>query len=138
MNSKLLFLLGCIPTRILLVFLAYYFLNNLSLSQSSQNKTLTYILSIVTFLIGLSFIIIYEKGWRKTGLETGGKEIWWNNYRPIHGTIYLTFSILSFIYILNSSKESTSILKHLKHIWLLLLLDVLIGLFAFSKHYNYI
>lgn len=130
MNSKLLFLAGCIPTRLLLAFLAYYFLN-----LKTQNKNLLFILSIITFLIGLSFIIIYEKGWRKTGLETGGKEIWWNNYRPVHGIIYLIFSILTFIYILNISNPSYSILKH---IWLLLLLDVLIGIFAFSKHYKYI
>lgn len=128
MNSKLLFLLGCIPTRLFLAFLAYYSLN----IDSKHSNTLKYVLTIITFLIGLSFIIIYEKGWRKTGLETGGKEIWWNNYRPIHGFIYLTFSILSMIYIINPSYSS------FKYIWILLLLDVFIGLFAFSKHYNYI
>ena len=128
MNSKLLFLIGCIPTRLLLAFIAYYSLNY----DSKYSNNLKYILTIITFLIGISFIIIYEKGWRKKGVETGGKEIWWNNYRPIHGSIYLIFSILSLLYII---KPSYSILKH---IWILLLLDVLIGLFAFSKHYNYI
>jgi len=128
MNSKLLFLLGCIPTRILLVFLAYYTLN----IHSTYSNILKYILIISSFLIGISFIIIYEKGWRKTGLETGGKEIWWNDYRPIHGSIYLTFAILSILYIIKPSYS------FLKYIWLLLLLDVLIGLFTFSKHYKYI
>ena len=130
MNSKLLFLLGCIPTRLLLVFISYYILNVLNID-SKYSNTLKYILSIITFIIGISFIIIYEKGWRKTGLETGGKEIWWNNYRPIHGSIYIIFSILSMINIIKPSNT-------LKYIWILLLLDVIIGLFAFSKHYNYI
>jgi hypothetical protein len=128
MNSKLLFLLGCIPTRLFIAFLSYYSLN----IDSKYSNILKYILTIVTFLIGLSFIIIYKKGWRKTGLETGGKEIWWNNYRPIHGSIYLIFSVLSMIYIINPSYSS------LKHIWIILLLDVFIGIFAFSKNYNYI
>ena len=128
MNSKLLFLIACIPARLLLMFLAYYSLN----IESKYSNSLKYILTIMTFLIGISFIIIYEKGWRKTGLETGGKEIWWNDYRPIHGSIYLTFSILSILYI---QKPSYS---YLKYIWILLLLDVIIGLFAFSKHYNLI
>jgi hypothetical protein len=125
MNSKLLFLTGCIPTRLFLAFLAYYSLN----IDSKYSTNLKYILTIVTFIIGLSFIVIYEKGWRKTGLETGGKEIWWNNYRPIHGSIYLTFSILNILYIINPSYSN------LKYIWILLLLDVLIGLLAFVKHY---
>jgi hypothetical protein len=124
MNSKFLFLLGCIPTRLLLVFISYYALN-------TDSKYLKYILSIITFIIGISFIIIYKKGWRKTGLETGGKEIWWNNYRPIHGSIYITFSILSIINIIKPS-------NNLKYIWILLLLDIIVGLFAFSKNYNYI
>jgi hypothetical protein len=128
MNSKLLFLIGCIPTRLLLAYLAYYSLNY----DSKFSNNLKYILTIITFLIGLSFIIIYEKGWRKTGPETGGKEIWWNDYRPIHGSIYLTFSFLTLLHILKPSYSC------LKYIWILLLLDVLIGLFAFSKHYNLI
>jgi hypothetical protein len=128
MNSKLLFLAGCIPTRLLLTFLAYYSLN----FEFKHDKTLKYILTIITFLIGISFIIIYKKGWRKTGPETGGKEIWWNDYRPVHSSIYLTFSILTLLYILNPSYS------YLKHIWILLLLDVIVGIFAFSKHYNYI
>jgi hypothetical protein len=128
MNSKLLFLLGCIPTRLFLAFLAYYSLN----IKSKYSNSIKYILTIITFFIGLSFIIIYEKGWRKSGLETGGKEIWWNDYRPIHGSIYLTFSIITMMYIINPSYSN------LKNIWILLLLDVIIGLFAFSKHYNYI
>jgi hypothetical protein len=126
MNSKLLFLAGCIPARLLLAYIAYYSFN----IDSKHSNTIKYILTIITFLIGVSFIVIYEKGWRKTGLETGGKEIWWNDYRPIHGSIYLIFSFLSLIYIINPSYS------FLKYIWLLLLLDVIIGIIVFSKHYK--
>jgi hypothetical protein len=102
----LLFLFGCIPSRLFLVFLAKY-----------GDKTVRNILSIITFMIGTGFMFIYIGGLRKTGLETGGDVIWWNDLRPIHSLLYYGFSILTYY--------------NYKNAWQLLLLDVIIGLSAF-------
>jgi hypothetical protein len=110
--SKLLFLLGCIPIRLLLVLIAYIL---------EKNKIKTLLLPIITLMIGIGFLIIYFKGWRKTGMEVEGKPIWWNNIRPVHGSLYILFSIC---YLLN-----------IKNAWVILLADVLFGFFAFINNY---
>jgi len=110
--SKSLFLLGCIPARIFLVYIAYLL---------CEKKGLKNLFSLFTLMIGLSFIIIYLNGWRKTGLETEGRLIWWNDIRPLHGVIFITFSLLNFL--------------NFKYSWIFLALDVIIGLIAFFYHY---
>jgi hypothetical protein len=72
-------------------------------------------------MIGLSFIIIYLNGWRKTGLETEGRLIWWNDIRPLHGFMFIIFSLLNFL--------------NFKYSWIFLALDLIIGLIAFFYHY---
>jgi hypothetical protein len=109
-----LFLLGCIPVRLFLSFIAYSDIN-------IKNTNFRIMLSIITFIIGLSFLVIYAKGWRKIGLETGGKPIWWNDIRPFHGVTYISFSILNILSV--------------KYAWTILLVDVIIGLLAFINHY---
>lgn len=106
--SKILFLTGCIPMRILLAYIAFKF-------PSSK------ILSLITFMIALGFFYIYATGSRKTGMETEGKPIWWNDMRPVHGIIYLLFSLCN--------------LAGINNAWSLLALDVFIGLGAFINHY---
>ena len=106
--SKTLFLAGCIPTRIILAYIAFKF-------PSSK------IISLITFVIALGFFYIYISGSRKTGIETGGKAIWWNDIRPVHATIYLLFSLCN--------------LAGIKNAWSLLALDVFIGLGVFINHY---
>lgn len=108
--SKTLFLLGCIPSRILLTYIAFKFTNNK-------------LLSIFAFIIGISFFVIYKTGIRKTGVETGGKPIWWNDWRPLHGFLYLSFAILNFMNIRNA--------------WILLAIDLIVGLFAFFRNYYF-
>lgn len=116
--SKLLFLLGCIPVRLLMVCFAYYMLN---IPEIYKNP-LFYLFLSVTFVIGMGFWTIYVMGWRKTGLEVGGKEIWWNHLRPVHGTNYLLFTLFAAM--------------GWKHAWLFLLLDVGIGVGAFFRRYS--
>lgn len=111
--SKQLFLLGCIPTRILIAYIAFHF---------SDNKSISNILAILALMISIGFFYIYFTGSRKTGVETEGELIWWNNWRPVHGSIYLLFSILTFL--------------NVKNAWVLLALDVLVGLAAFINHYK--
>ena len=49
----------------------------------------------ITLIPAIGFISIYLLDLRKKGIESNGK-IWWNDMRPIHGSLYLLFSI--FIY----------------------------------------
>lgn len=105
MDRRLLFLLGCIPTRSLLAYSAY-----------KQWVPLNYI-AVITFLIAIGFFSVYFFKLRPTGAEAGGK-IWWNSLRPIHGIMYLTFTILVFT-------------KHRDKAWYMLLLDVIVGLISF-------
>jgi len=104
----MLFLAACIPARILLAYIAFKFPSS-------------HLLSLITFLIAIGFFYIYATGSRKTGVETGGKLIWWNHMRPIHGTLYLLFSLCT--------------LANIKNAWVFLALDVVIGLGAFINHY---
>lgn len=102
----LLFLFGCLVTRTILVVLA----------KKINNKYLPY-LGVLSLIPALGFFIIFFGGFRKTGGETFGKPIWWNNLRPIHGTLYLIFAYLA----INKNKNS----------YLPLLIDVIIGIIAY-------
>jgi hypothetical protein len=104
-----LFLFGCIPSRLLLVFIVYKY---------PECK----LLSIILALIGFSFLFIYIFGLRKTGIEVGGGKIWWNNIRPVHGLLYLTAAYMIF-------SEN-----YKNHAWKILLLDTLVGLTAEILH----
>lgn len=117
MNPSLLFFIGCIPTRILLAYLAYLFTTHKNYKKYKEYKLL---IILVTALIGIGFWTIYLKGWRKTGRETGGKLIWWNLLRPFHGSIYLLFALLA--------------LMGNENAWILLAMDVMIGIGAELYH----
>lgn len=102
----LLFLFGCIPARLVLVYLA-------------KNIPIVYlhILGYITLIIGISFAYLFFSGTRQTGAEVFGDKIWWNDLRPIHSLLYLTFSY----YAINKMREG----------WIYLLYDVILGLFSF-------
>ena len=108
----LLFLGGCIPIRLLFVFVAW----------SISIKYLP-LLGYIALLPAIGFLYLFVSGKRQTGLETQGQPIWWVNFRPIHGILYLLF----FIYAIKGIRKS----------YLFLLIDVLIGLLLFLWfHYN--
>lgn len=108
----LLFLLGCIGLRLLLVFI----------SKNIKPKYLQ-IMGYIAIIPALGFILIYLLNLRKTGRETMGEKIWWNNLRPIHGILYLLFAYNA----INRNRDS----------WQYLLIDVVIGLIAFIiYHYQ--
>lgn len=113
-KSKRLFFLGCVPARLLLAYIAYALLKN------SDNKTLLHAFVAVTVVIGVGFWAIYLNGWRKTGTETFGQQIWWNSLRPVHGSIYLLFSLAA--------------LLGYKDAWVLLFADVCLGVIAELGH----
>ena len=106
------FLLLCIPVRISFVFIANII----------DKKYLPY-LGYLTILPALGFAYIFIFGKRKTGGETFGQKIWWNNLRPIHSILYFIFAYLA----INKNRSA----------YLALILDVLIGLVSFlCYHYN--
>jgi len=106
----LLFLIGCIGTRTLLVYIA----------KNANNELLKY-MGYLLLLPAMGFFYIYLTGIRKTGPEVFGDKIWWNNLRPIHGLLYLLFSYNA----INGNKEA----------WIYLFIDVLFGLTKFLMHH---
>ena len=108
----LLFLFGCITFRLLLVII----------TKKATITNLKY-MGYSALLPAIGFLFIYFNGLRKTGGETFGENIWWNNLRPLHSLLYLLFAYNA-IY----AKQNA---------WKYLLVDVIIGLFSFLVfHYR--
>tara|TARA_Y100000389_G_scaffold202486_1_gene247905 strand:+ start:1695 stop:2042 length:348 start_codon:yes stop_codon:yes gene_type:complete len=105
MNRQLTFLIGCLGARLLLALIAK------NSSREFLNK-----LGYITLLISIGFMSIYMFDLRPSGFEAGGK-IWWNDLRPLHGVLYLLFSMYAI-------KGETEIA------WIVLLYDVMIGFLA--------
>jgi len=110
-KRMVMFLIGCIGVRTLFVIVAKYI----------NPKYLKY-LGYLALLPAIGFMYIYLTGSRKTGAETFGQKIWWNNLRPIH-------SILYFLFAYNAIAGN-------KNAWMYLLVDVLIGLVSFLIHHK--
>ena len=110
-----LFLFLCIPTRLLITYLAYIL----------DDKYKIYFASIIG-IISFIFLILYFMNWRLKAFE-GGNNTWWHEFRLIHGILFLC----AFIYITQNSKYS----------WVPLFIDSIIGLILFIiKHlfkYNF-
>ena len=102
----LLFLIGCIGLRSLFVVIA----------KNIDIKFLPY-LGYLALLPAIGFIYIYVTDSRKTGAETFGEKIWWNDLRPVHALMYGLFAFNA----INKNPNA----------WIYLLIDVLIGLFSF-------
>ena len=109
-RSVLLFLLGCIGTRTLLVYLSYI----------ATPEYLQY-MGIIAGIISVGFMTIYLTGSRKFGIEVNGGEIWWNDLRPVYSLLYGLFAYAAI------NKKSYS--------WIFLLIDVCIGLISYIFHY---
>ena len=108
----LLFLFGCIGLRSLFVVIA----------KNIDIKYLPY-LGYLALLPVIGFIYIFATDSRKTGMETFGGKIWWNNLRPLHALLYGLFAYNAII----GNREA----------WIYLLIDVIIGLFSFLFfHYS--
>ena len=106
----LLFLIGCIGVRSILVLLA--------------KNTSVYVLKILGYLAllpAIGFIYIYLTGSRQTGAEVFGEKIWWNNLRPIHAILYLLFAY--------------NAINGVKSAYQYLLIDVVIGLISFLVYH---
>lgn len=109
MNSKLLFLIGCLPVRIGMVLLLRYI-----------PKKYLPIFAWIALVIAIGFMVSYNR--RMKGVETNNKPIWWNQIRPIHASLYF----LTFVYALQRKS----------YCWIPLAIDVAIGFLVFVIHYK--
>lgn len=107
-KRALLFLLGCIPVRLLVCYM------------SATRVELLPALGALALLPALGFAILYAFDLRKTGPEVFGGAIWWNSLRPLHALLWGTFAVLA--------------LRHSPHAWKVLLADTLLGLAAWTAH----
>ena len=106
----LLFIFGCIGTRLFFVYLA-----------KTINIHYLPLLGYLALLPAFGFLYIYFTNTRKTGAEVFGDKIWWNNLRPIHAFFYLLFAY--------------SAINKVENAWLYLLADVILGLTSFTTHH---
>ena len=105
-----LFLIGCMGSRLLLVYIAKH----------ANTKWLRY-MGYLALLPAAGFIYIYITGSRQTGPEVFGSKIWWNNLRPFHSVLYFLFAY--------------NAIKGNPHSWMFLLADVVFGLINFVIHH---
>jgi len=108
------FLFGCILARSALVVIA-----------KNINKDYLKIMGYIAVLVGLSFWYLYLIGNAKADAQLewlGDKKIWWNDLRPIHGTLYLLFGFFAI-----NQKDCS---------WKILLIDVIVGLLAWLIHHQ--
>ena len=106
-----LFLGLCIPSRFLLTYIS-------KILPSTYLPVMGFIM--LGPVIGWSYI--YLTGTRKTGMETLGASIWWNELRPLHAGLYFTFALMAF------NKSSNAYLP--------LFFDTIIGLLSFLKYHQ--
>jgi hypothetical protein len=111
-KRMLLFLVGCVGIR--------YYLTKLVLV---NNDNLRYILISLFTLISIGFMYIYITGSRKTGPETFGKPIWWNNLRPVHSILY---GLTAFALLKHDAESASNLLK----------LDLGIGVMFFLMYHT--
>jgi hypothetical protein len=109
-KRHILFLMGCIPARLAITALAYFY-----------PKVLP-ILGVLAILPTIGFTLIFMMGWRKTGAEVFQGKIWWNSLRPLHALLWGSFAALA--------------LQRNPQAWKVLLLDTIIGLCAFLLYHH--
>ncbi len=110
-KRKYLFLLGCIPTRLLFMYIA----------MKSSPDNLPY-LGFIALIPAIGFMCIYLSGSRQTGPEVFGDVIWWNHLRPLHSVLYALFAY-------NAIYGNKAIA------WRFLALDAALGLGSFIHHH---
>lgn len=110
-KQLLLFLLGCIPTRLFITYIA-----------KTQTQLLKY-MAIPALAISIGFASIFIFKLRDTGREVLGQKIWWDNLRPIHSILWGAFAYNAFI----GNKDA----------WIYLFIDTIFGLISFIIFHAY-
>jgi len=113
LQRVLLFLIGCIGTRTALAVAAKY-----------ASPEILQTMGALALLSAIGFYLIFMFKLRETGAEVFGEKIWWNDLRPIHGTLYLLFAIFA--------------IQKKQFAWMFLAADVVIGLVAYLIHYRFV
>jgi len=108
-----LFLIGCIGVRLAISLLAKYI-------GEKMNWALPY-LGLIALIPVMGFIGQFLFGLRERGRGFAGGKIWWSDMRAIHGVLYLLFAMFA--------------IRKKQFAWRVLLIDVLIGLSAWFRHY---
>jgi hypothetical protein len=98
-----LFLTLCIGARVLFAYLSH-----------KINKEYLPVLGIIAIVVATGFIRNFLT---KKKVGSFGQDVWWNDIRPIHALIYFLFGLMS--------------LQKFDHSYVLLLIDVCIGLYVF-------
>lgn len=106
--NALIFLFGCIGARLAFAYLATIY---------------PLCTAFIAALISAGFFYIYFTGSRPVGIETGGKQIWWNQFRPLHGIMYGLFAALA--------------IYGYKYAPAIIVIDALIGLSLWIHHQYY-
>lgn len=113
-KRTLLFLMGCIPMRLLFAGVA----------KTIPTHYLPYF-GFISLFIGISFVYLYFFGNGRADAQllwTGEKHIWWNYMRIFHGFIYILFAVLAW--------------QQKPYAWTVLFFDALMGLVVWVKHHN--
>ena len=105
----MLFLLACIPARIILASIPCYI-----------NKKYLRCYGLVLLVLSLGFLYLYFNNLRLNAPEGGGKT-WWSQYRLIHGLLYLSAAIYA--------------IQEKRTAWVPLTIDVAFGLGLFIQHH---
>ncbi len=109
-KRMLLFLIGCIGTRLFITYIA----------KQIKNEYLPY-LGYIALLPAIGFMYIYLTNGRQTGPEVFGDKIWWNDLRPIHSINYFIFAYYA--------------IHQYKNAWIFLFIDVMFGIVMFLQHH---
>ena len=107
-KRTLLFLIGCMGSRLALVYLAYTYPQFLRP------------MSFMALAISLGFMYIWANGLRQNPAEAGGEKVWWNDLRPVHSILWGTFAYMAY----NGSPDA----------WKVLAVDVTIGFGSWVNH----
>ena len=115
----ILFLFLCIGIRILLVYVAKKLKDHI-------NVLYIKVMGGLLIIIGLGFLYSYFN-YKKNDKGAFGGNVWWNSLRSVHGINYLLFGLMA----LSNNRKLYS------NAWIVLLIDVCIGLIAFlTYHYK--
>jgi hypothetical protein len=104
-----LFLVGCIGTRLALVWAAW-----------RLDPEWLPVAGWIALLPAVGFMAIWSLGLRRTGGEVLGERIWWDAWRPLHALFWGAFAAAAI------SGQTWA--------WQILLADVLVGLGVWIHH----
>lgn len=124
LNRQLLFIIGCIPSRLLLLALVIYF--NTNPTQIINHSRLYYmhkfnvknVIAIICILIGIGFMMTFISN-KQIGFFGGNT--WWSHLRLIHSINFIAFGVYS--------------LQGFSWAPIILLFDIIVGLIGFGINY---